>query len=178
MNGLPPPLLDLVAGRASPISLSVTHEIDHPLFYVNDSFCTLTGYGRDDCLGRNCRFLQDGSVTADQRRVMRDTIARGERLDIFIENVRKDGARFWNHLIVDRLRLNDEQDYLVGFQFAVNRSPFDELEQPDEASRYIASTARDAIMNSRRLQAASHRNRCDMTLKAAANALQAWARNR
>jgi len=31
---------------------------DCPIVYVNDAFCKITGYARDETIGRNCRFLQ------------------------------------------------------------------------------------------------------------------------
>ena len=31
---------------------------DCPLMYVNEAFCRMTGYERDEIIGRNCRFLQ------------------------------------------------------------------------------------------------------------------------
>lgn len=31
---------------------------DYPLVYVSPGFLELTGYSREECLGRNCRFLQ------------------------------------------------------------------------------------------------------------------------
>lgn len=34
---------------------------DHPIVLVSDGFCRLTGYPRDQIVGRNCRFLQGPS---------------------------------------------------------------------------------------------------------------------
>ena len=31
---------------------------DCPLMYVNEAFCSMTGYTREEIIGRNCRFLQ------------------------------------------------------------------------------------------------------------------------
>jgi len=31
---------------------------DNPIVFLNDAFARLTGYGREETLGRNCRFLQ------------------------------------------------------------------------------------------------------------------------
>ncbi len=31
---------------------------DCPLMYVNEAFCRMTGYAREEIIGRNCRFLQ------------------------------------------------------------------------------------------------------------------------
>lgn len=31
---------------------------DCPIVYVNDAFCRITGYNREEVIGRNCRFLQ------------------------------------------------------------------------------------------------------------------------
>jgi len=31
---------------------------DTPIVYVNEAFCRITGYAREEVIGRNCRFLQ------------------------------------------------------------------------------------------------------------------------
>lgn len=44
---------------ASPIAAMITDPAkdDNPIVAVNAAFCQLTGYSKDEVLGRNCRFL-------------------------------------------------------------------------------------------------------------------------
>ena len=37
---------------------------DCPLMYVNEAFCRMTGYAREEIIGRNCRFLQGPDTDA------------------------------------------------------------------------------------------------------------------
>lgn len=37
---------------------------DCPLMYVNEAFCNMTGYTREEIIGRNCRFLQGPDTDA------------------------------------------------------------------------------------------------------------------
>ncbi len=39
---------------------------DCPIIYASDAFCKLTGYARDELVGRNCRFLQGPGTSAAQ----------------------------------------------------------------------------------------------------------------
>ena len=102
------------------LSLSRVGE-DVPLVLVNDAFCALTGYGRDEVIGQNCRFLQGEETTeasrADIRRYVEGTTSsRGGRF--VIQNYRKDGTRFRNLLFLNRLRGDgDGQGFIIGSQF-------------------------------------------------------------
>lgn len=73
---------------------------DNPIIYVNAAFERLTGYGRDDAVGRNCRFLQGPMTAAADVARLRTAIAQGERIEIDLLNHRKDGTPFWNRLLV------------------------------------------------------------------------------
>lgn len=71
---------------------------DAPLVYVNEAFCKLTGYEREEIIGRNCRFLQgpktDKTVASSIRACMEN-----QSTEVFeILNYRKDGSAFWNAL--------------------------------------------------------------------------------
>ncbi len=40
------------------ITETTNREGDNPIVYVNKKFTELTGYNRDEIIGRDCRFLQ------------------------------------------------------------------------------------------------------------------------
>ncbi len=52
------PFVAAVGATRLAIAITDPRRPDNPLVYVNDSFCALTGYARDEVIGRNCRFLQ------------------------------------------------------------------------------------------------------------------------
>ncbi|MCP1318291.1 EAL domain-containing protein [Halomonas sp. 707B3] len=71
---------------------------DMPLVYANDAFYALTGYGPDDVLGSNCRFLQGPDTDPDSLTAIRWAVRERQSLDVILLNYRKDGTPFWNHL--------------------------------------------------------------------------------
>lgn len=73
---------------------------DNPIVYVNQGFETLTGYKRDEVLGRNCRFLQGDDHDQEGVRQLREAIAKHESTQVELRNYRKDGSMFWNELFI------------------------------------------------------------------------------
>ena len=51
---------------------------DNPIIYVNDSFLRITGYAREDVLGKNCRFLQGPKTSPEETARLRAAIRAGE----------------------------------------------------------------------------------------------------
>src|SRR6478609_7651016 len=56
-DGVETPLLDSVGLSPIPYVVSNPRLPDNPLVVANEAFCALTGYGEDEVVGRNCRFL-------------------------------------------------------------------------------------------------------------------------
>lgn len=69
-----------------------------PMIYVNDVFCKLTGYERDELLGRPCRMLQGPDTEPEAVRTISAAIRSGSQQVVSLTNYRKDGSRFTNVL--------------------------------------------------------------------------------
>lgn len=102
--------LALVAVERTRMPMIVTdpRQPDNPIVLANEAFLKLTGYGSDEVIGRNCRFLQGpgtDSATVDR---MRKCLASGERhIEVELLNYRKDGSEFWNQLWISPVHAAD-----------------------------------------------------------------------
>ena len=86
---------------------------DNPIVFASPGFYELTGYTRDEVLGRNCRFLQGEGTDPKSVDVIRTAIRSGSDATACLLNYKKDGTPFWNQLFVAALR--DADDCIVNY---------------------------------------------------------------
>ncbi|RZK98030.1 MAG: PAS domain-containing protein, partial [Methylobacterium sp.] len=88
------------AVRATRMAMIITdpRQADNPIVFVNDAFLRMTGYARDEIMGRNCRFLQGAGTDRGAVALIREAVTAGRDIAIDILNYRKDGTPFWNAL--------------------------------------------------------------------------------
>ena len=73
---------------------------DNPIIYVNPSFERITGYSRDELIGKNCRFLQGSDTDTAAAQQLRTAIEEGRESHVILRNFRKDGTPFWHELSI------------------------------------------------------------------------------
>ncbi|HVW12353.1 MAG TPA: PAS domain-containing protein [Mucilaginibacter sp.] len=73
---------------------------DDPIIYCNGAFERLSGYSREEILGRNCRFLQRDDRKQPALTQLCSAISSGSVYSVKLRNYRKDGAYFINELSV------------------------------------------------------------------------------
>jgi len=90
---------------------------DNILIYANPAFERLTGYGAEDILYQDCRFLQAGDREQTGLDMIRQAVHENRPCRQVIRNYRKDGSLFWNELsITPVFNEADQLTYYIGIQ--------------------------------------------------------------
>lgn len=92
---------------------------DNPIVFCNDAFVELTGYPRDEILGRNCRFLQGAATRDSEVAKVRQAIDKHEPAQVDLLNYRKDGTTFWNSLLISPVFSEGQLVYFFASQMDV-----------------------------------------------------------
>ena len=112
----------LASISANPLATIITdnREADNPILAANDAFLRLTGFARDEVIGRNCRFLGGLASEPEARTTIRTAVAEGRPVVTELWNYRKDGSAFRNALMVAPI-YNDvgEAIFFIGTQMEV-----------------------------------------------------------
>ncbi len=131
------PLINFFENSSIALALAEASE-DNLLLLVNDRFSELTGYGADEVLGRNCRFLQtnpdgrQGDNLEAKAKIRQFLSGEGTSVRTPIVNFRKDGRPFVNLLFMSRLTTSGEVTrYIFASQFDISRSSPHLLDQYD-----------------------------------------------
>eukprot|EP00798_Chlamydomonas_sp_ICE-L_P013927 gene13927-19857_t len=80
---------------------------DMELIYASEGFYDMTGYGPDEVLGRNCRFLQGEGTDLKEVAKISQACKKGEAVSVRLLNYRKDGTPFWNLLTMTPIKAPD-----------------------------------------------------------------------
>ncbi len=99
-TGKADPFAAAIRATRMPMIITDPRQPDNPIVFSNDAFLKLTGYSRDECLGRNCRFLQGPKTDQASVHKVREAVLQNRDISIDLLNYRKDGSTFWTALYV------------------------------------------------------------------------------
>jgi PAS domain S-box-containing protein len=77
-------------------------EPDNPIIFANDSFLSLTGYGREEVLGKSFNFLMAHGAEALAR--IKAEFEGSSNTGTEILHRRKDGSEFWSAVFISPVR--------------------------------------------------------------------------
>ncbi len=130
-----------------PMLITDPQQPDNPIIFCNEAFAKLTGYSRDELIGRNCRLLQGPETDRNAVAQLRDAIADERDISIDILNYRKDGSSFWNALFVSPVRdANGDVIYFFASQLdftTIKSKEKDLAEARNSAEREVARRTHD-----------------------------------
>ncbi|MDQ3638983.1 MAG: PAS domain S-box protein, partial [Actinomycetota bacterium] len=102
-----------IAASSDGIIITDPESSDAPIVYANPAFERITGYGAEEVLGRNCRFLQGSDRDQPVLQGLRTAMREGREFRGILRNYRKDGTLFFNELHIAPVR--EEDGRLVNF---------------------------------------------------------------
>lgn len=82
------------AVEQSPATIVIT-DLSGSIEYVNPKFTNLTGYTREEVLGKNPRFLNSGKTTPEEYKLMWEAITSGKEYRGEFCNRKKNGDLYW-----------------------------------------------------------------------------------
>lgn len=139
----------------APIGITMANvaEPDEPLIYVNDGFVEMTGYPREEAIGRNCRFLQGEATRQEPVAELRTAIEAETSATVELRNYRKDGSLFWNRVSIVPIESHSGQvTHYLGFQQDITDTKLFEREktlfekQAEVADQAIFITDREGVI--------------------------------
>nr|AML79144.1 putative LOV domain-containing protein [Leucostegia immersa] len=97
--------------------LANPHLPDSPIVHASEMFLRLTGYSREEVVGRNCRFLQGPDTDHRAVQLIGESLRAEKSCTVKLLNYRKDKTPFWNLLHIAPVRSSaGKVAFFVGVQ--------------------------------------------------------------
>ncbi len=111
---------DMIQASPTAAVISDPRLPDNPIISCNDAFIRLTGYEREEIVGRNCRFLRGADTEPWLSELLRNGIRQRQPVMVEILNYKKDGSPFRNAVMVAPIfDAEGELEYFLGSQMEV-----------------------------------------------------------
>jgi PAS domain S-box-containing protein len=114
-------LNEIMSNVTSGVTVADATKPDMPLIFINKGFEVVTGYRREEALGKNCRFLQGDLHDQPGLTVLRKALAKKEACVVRLKNFKKNGTLFHNELHISPVHdATGAVTHFVGIQHDVS----------------------------------------------------------
>ena len=122
-SGLIPQVLSAILDECvNGVTLADPDLEDAPIIYANKAFERLTGFGQEDIIGYNCRFLQGEDRDQPARFIIAEEMKKNEGVEVTLRNYKKDGTLFHNRLKITPLfDKKNRVIYYLGVQYDITK---------------------------------------------------------
>jgi PAS domain S-box-containing protein len=93
-----------IAAAENGIFITDPTQPTNPVIYVNPALERLTGYGKEEILGRSYRFLFSPDTDATASEEIRMALREERECRVAMKNYRKDGTPFWSEMTMSPVR--------------------------------------------------------------------------
>jgi len=94
------------AVQQSPVSIIITN-LEGSIEYVNPKFCNLTGYSKQEVIGKNPNILRSGMAPSELYTNLWDTIIAGKKWRGEFQNKKKNGELYWEDALISPILNSD-----------------------------------------------------------------------
>ncbi len=116
--------------------------------FVNDEFCKISGYSRDELIGANHNIIRHPDVSSDVFKELWDTIKAKKTYITTVKNRAKDGTTFYvNTTVIPMLNENAEIEEFIAIRYNVtkNIALTKRLQQKEEELEQLNATLEDRV---------------------------------
>lgn len=97
------------------IIITDSFESDYKIVYTNPAFEQMCGYTKGEMLNKNCRFLQSEATQQSRAlNTLRRCLNELQGCNVLLENIKKDGTLFYNHLSISTVAENGVVTNFIG----------------------------------------------------------------
>ena len=100
-------------------------DIDGIITFVNDEFCNISGYSKDELIGKNHNIVRHPDVDASKFKTLWDTILEKKIYKETVKNIAKDGSTFYvNTTVIPILDVDDNIAEFIAIRYDVTKEVF------------------------------------------------------
>lgn len=133
---------------------------DMPIIYTNEAFSRLTGYSREEVLGKNSRFLQGAKTDSEALDTIRQALAEHREIQVTLLNYRKDSTPFWNQLSISPVFDSSGRcTHYLGIQVDITQQRSQEAQLAHHATHDLLTDLPNRNLLDKRLESAFRQSR-------------------